>query len=185
MGDDAVGKTTLLYAWTNNKCVPDAEHFGSYAPEIKTPDGQICSLSIIDTAGTEEYNRLRPLAYPDTGVVLVCFSTVVPESLENVSKKWVPEIQQHCPGTPFLLVGTQIDLKEDRATIDKLADKNQKPISSEEGLDAAKQVGAEKYAECSSLTMEGVKDLFDQAILQALKKQGEKSEKKMKNCAIS
>ena len=69
----------------------------------------------------------------NTDVVLVCFSTVVPESLENVSKKWVPEIQQHCPGTPFLLVGTQIDLKEDRATIDKLADKDQKPISCEEG----------------------------------------------------
>ena len=164
MGDDAVGKTTVLWTWTNNKFVPDAEHFGSYAPEIKTPDGQICSLSIIDTAGTEEYDRLRPLAYPDTDVVLVCFSTVVPESLENVSKKWVPEIQQHCPGTPFLLVGTQIE--EDRATIDKLADKNQKPISSEEGLEAAKQVGAGKYAECSSLTMEGIKDLFDQAILE-------------------
>ena len=150
-----------------------------------TPDGQICNLSIIDTACSQYYDSVRLLAYPVTDVVLVCFSTVVPESLENVSKKWVPEIQQHCPGTPFLLVGTQIDLKEDRATIDKLADKNQKPISSEEGLEAAKQVGAEKYVECSSLTMEGIKDLFDQAIIQALKKQGEKGEKKVKNCAIS
>ena len=52
VGDDAVGKTTLLYAWANNKFVLDAELFGSYAPEIKTPDGQICSLSIIDTAGS-------------------------------------------------------------------------------------------------------------------------------------
>ena len=138
-----------------------------------------------DTPGQDDFDTLRPLVYPNTDVFLVCFSTVVLESLENVSKKWVPEIQQHCPGTPFLLVGTQIDLKEDRATIDKLADKNQKPISSEEGLEAAKHVGAEKFAEFSSLTMEGIKDLFDQAILQALKKQGEKSEKKMKNCTIS
>ena len=98
-----------------------------------TPDGQICNLSIIDTACSQYYDSVRLLVYPVTDVFLVCFSTVVPESLENVSKKWVPEIQQHCPGTPFLLVGTQIDLKEDRATIDKLADKNQKPISSEEG----------------------------------------------------
>ena len=64
--------------------------------------------------------RLRPLSYPQTDVFLVCFSTVSPSSFENVKEKWVPEITHHCQKTPFLLVGTQIDLRDDAATIEKL-----------------------------------------------------------------
>ena len=99
------------------------------------------------------------------------------------SEKWIPDISLYCPGTPFLLVGTQIDLREDRATIDRLASKNQAPISSGVGLETAKKVGAVKYLECSSLTMEGVKNVVDQAILQALKR-AEESERKVKMCTI-
>ena len=107
-----------------------------------------------------------------------------PKSLESVSEKFIPEIIRYCPRTPFLLVGTQLDLKEDRATVDRLASKNQAPISSDVGLEIAKQVGASKYLECSSLTMEGVKTVIDQAIVEALKRD-ETSEKKMKTCTIS
>ena len=129
VGDDRVGKTTLNLACnemelgtrrtsliTRNEINPgplgDLYHTStrwSYGSNIKTvpPDGQICNLSIIDTACSQYYDSVRLLAYPVTDVFLVCFSTVVPESLKNVSKKWVPEIQQHCPGTPFLLVGTR------------------------------------------------------------------------------
>ena len=64
------------------------------------------------------------------------------------------------------------------------ASKNQAPISSGVGLEIAKQVGASKYLECSSLTMEGVKTVIDQAIVEALKRD-ETSEKKMKTCTIS
>ena len=81
-------------------------------------------------------------------------------------------------------MGTQIDLREDRATIDKLSSKNQAPISSGVGLKTAKKVGAAKYLECSSLTMEGVNDVIDQAILQAIKR-AEKSERKKKMCTLS
>jgi cell division control protein 42 len=45
---------------------------------------------------------------------------VSPSSFENVKEKWVPEITHHCQKTPFLLVGTQIDLRDDAATIEKL-----------------------------------------------------------------
>ena len=36
----------------------------------------------------EDYDRLRPLSYPQTDVFLVCFSVVSPTSLENVEFKW-------------------------------------------------------------------------------------------------
>ena len=148
----------------------------------KTPDGKPCSyhLQLWDTKGQEENDTLRPTSYPSTDVFFVCYSTVDPKSLERVSEKWIPEIIHHCPGTPFFLVGTQLDLKEDRATVDRLASKNQAPISSGVGLEIAKQVGASKYLECSSLTLEGVKNVIDQAL-----KRDDKHEKKTKRCMIS
>ena len=67
-----------------------------------------------NTAGQEEYDRLRPLTYPDTDIFLVCFSLISRASFENVAIKWVPEITHHyCPKTPFLLVGLKADLIEE------------------------------------------------------------------------
>jgi hypothetical protein len=70
-------------------------------------------ISRIWSAGQEDYDRLRPLSYPQTDVFLVCFSVTSPASFENVKEKWFPEVHHHCPGVPCLIVGTQIDLRED------------------------------------------------------------------------
>lgn len=196
--------------------------------------------------GQEDYDRLRPLSYPQTDVFLVCFSVVSPSSFENVKEKasgallcilatgvlphcweiwmlcfvvfviciilmysycmyycetilikscihcdacssshqivflvslvtlsshfrctcdavfwhllypgfmqWVPEITHHCPKTPFLLVGTQIDLRDDPSTIEKLAKNKQKPITPETAEKLARDLKAVKYVECSALT---------------------------------
>ena len=87
------------------------------------------TITIFYILGQEDYDRLRPLSYPQTDVFLVCFSVVSPSSFENVKEKWVPEISHHCQRTPFLLVGTQIDLRDDAATIEKLAKNKQKPLT--------------------------------------------------------
>ncbi|XP_010216806.1 PREDICTED: cell division control protein 42 homolog, partial [Tinamus guttatus] len=118
--------------------------------------------------GQEDYDRLRPLSYPQTDVFLVCFSVVSPSSFENVKEKWVPEITHHCPKTPFLLVGTQIDLRDDPSTIEKLAKNKQKPITPETAEKLARDLKAVKYVECSALTQKGLKNVFDEAILAAL-----------------
>ena len=77
-------------------------------------------MTLFDTAGQEDYDRLRPISYPDTNVFLVCFSVVRPTSFENVKEKWIPEIKHHCPKTPFLLVGTMLDCREDPEFISQL-----------------------------------------------------------------
>ena len=185
VGDTGVGKTTLIFANGQNKFVSEVYPLWDIQSIFaRTPDGKPYFYALWDTISHEDYDRLRPLQYPNTDVFLVCFSTVEPKSLENVSEKWIPEISRHCPGTLFFLVGTQIDLKEDRATMDRLASKNQAPINSGMGKETAKKVGAAKYLECSSLTMEGVRNVVDKAILEALKR-ADKSERKMKMCAIS
>ncbi|GLE02654.1 hypothetical protein PINS_up011495 [Pythium insidiosum] len=114
--------------------------------------------------GQEDYDRLRPLSYPQTDVFLICFSVVSRTSFENVKSKWLPEIRHHAPGVPFILVGTKLDLRDDDETLEKLREKKLTAISSEEGEALKNELGAFKYLECSALTQKGLKQVFDEAI---------------------
>lgn len=51
------------------------------------PTGKTVELALWDTAGQEEYDRLRPLSYPETDLIFVCFAIDCPNSLENVMDK--------------------------------------------------------------------------------------------------
>ena len=105
-------------------------------------------------------------------LMFVCFHCAFTNahalSLPPYSLQWVPEITHHCPKTPFLLVGTQIDLRDDAATIEKLSKVKQKPITVESAEKLARELRAVKYVECSALTQKGLKNVFDEAILAAL-----------------
>jgi cell division control protein 42 len=120
------------------------------------------TLGLFDTAGQEDYDRLRPLSYPQTDVFLVCFSVTSPASFENVREKWFPEVHHHCPGVPCLIVGTQVDLRDDPSVREKLAKQKMQPVSKEAGERMAKELGAVKYVECSALTQYKLKDVFDE-----------------------
>ena len=63
------------------------------------------TLGLFDTAGQEDYDRLRPLSYPQTDVFLICFNVTSPPSFENVKEKWFPEVRHHCPATACIIVG--------------------------------------------------------------------------------
>jgi cell division control protein 42 len=116
-----------------------------------------------DNAGQEDYDRLRPLSYPQTDVFLVCFSVTSPASFENVKEKWFPEVHHHCPGVPCLIVGTQVDLRDDPQVMEKLQRQKQRPVAPEQGERLARELGAVKYVECSALTQKGLKNVFDEA----------------------
>jgi cell division control protein 42 len=169
VGDGSVGKTCLLISYTTNKFpteyVPTV--FDNYAVTVMI-GGEPYTLGLFDTAGQEDYDRLRPLSYPQTDIFLICYSVVSPSSFENVYEKWLPEILKHCPITPYLLVATQVDLCEDVSTLKKLAKNKQKPITSEQGEKATKELKAMKYLEFSALTQKGLKNVFDEAIMASL-----------------
>lgn len=185
VGDGAVGKTCLLISYTTNKFpseyVPTV--FDNYAVTVmwvssmsspgltvKTDKqsrigDEPYTLGLFDTAGQEDYDRLRPLSYPQTDVFLVCFSVTSPASFENVREKWFPEVHHHCPGVPCLIVGTQTDLRDDPQVRDKLSKQKMQPVRKEDGERMAKDLGAVKYVECSALTQFKLKDVFDEVWL--------------------
>ena len=131
-----------------------------------------------DTAGQEDYDRLRPLSYPQTNVFLVCFSIISRSSYENVKTKWVPEIKHHCAEAPFIIVGTKADLRDDPEISSKVG----QMMGMEDGTKLAKEVGAVSYLECSALTQNGLKNVFDAAIRAALN--ADKPKKSGKGCQI-
>ncbi|CAG0898046.1 unnamed protein product [Darwinula stevensoni] len=133
-------------------------------------DENLVNLCIVDTHGQEYFDRLRLLVYPQTDVLLICFSLVGPWSFENIECKWYPEVRHHCPEAPIILVGTQLDLREDKEMTDKLKKRNTLPISYPQGLAMANKISAVKYLECSALTQEGLKKVFDEATRAGLRR---------------
>jgi len=140
--------------------------------------GDVYNLGLWDTAGQEEYNRLRPLSYPQTNVFLVCFSLVSSASLENVRAKWFPELQHHAKGVPFVLVGTKMDAREDAATLSALKAKGQEPVTAAQGEALAAELGAFKYIECSAMTQVNLSAVFTTAIMGAVDAQAKLAAKR-------
>ena len=166
VGDGAVGKTCLLISYANKKFpesyVPTV--FDNYVVNITAGTEQI-ELGLWDTAGQEEYDRLRPLSYANASVFLLCFSVVSPVSYENITAKWWPEIQHFCPEVPTILVGTKIDCRNDNDVVRKLTETTGKgPLSADQGHDLARKIKAIKYIECSAKTTENLKMVFDEAV---------------------
>lgn len=90
---------------------------------------------------------------------------VNPASYHNVQEEWVSEVKACMPHVPYVLIGTQIDLRDDPKTLSRLLYMKEKPITYEQGIKLAKQIGAQCYVECSALTQKGLKTVFDEAIL--------------------
>jgi Rho family protein len=141
--------------------------FENYVTQIQF-DGKLVELALWDTAGQEEYDRLRPLSYPESDVILIVFSIDFPVSLGNVQDKWYPEVAHFCEGTPLILVGTKTDLRRDEQTRRMLSAQGQVPVTPEQGGTVAREIGA-KYVECSAKTGSGVQDVFNLALRESMK----------------
>jgi small GTP-binding protein len=108
-------------------------------------EDQQINLQLWDTAGQEDYKKLRPLSYPQTDVFMICFSVVSPTSLENVRNMWVPEVKEHCPNVPMVIVGVKSDLRDVvAANQDEWKARGMEPVSQAQG-------GHEESRQCPRL----------------------------------
>jgi small GTP-binding protein len=149
VGDGAVGKTCLLITFATGhfpeEYVPTV--FENYCAKMVINDKPVY-LHLWDTAGQEDYDRLRPLSYPDSDIVLMCFSTTSKNSYESILEKWNPEVKHYLPTTPVILVGTKVDLRDSKAE-DPNAETTEY-VTKEEGDQLAGEIKALAYMETSA-----------------------------------
>ncbi len=188
VGDGAVGKTCMLISYATDRFpqeyIPTV--FDNYVVTLRIGDDAY-TLGLFDTAGQEDYDNLRHLSYPNTDVFIVCFSVVNPNSMENVRQKWASEVKKYYKA-PILLVGTQTDLRENTTVRERLAKAKQRPSTREQGERMAREIKAFKYMECSAMTQDGLKDVFDEAIIASLEPPDERDNRALelakKCCSI-
>jgi len=156
VGDGAVGKTSLLISYTSNVYPEDyiPTVFDNYAANLMVDDKPV-TLGLWDTAGQGDYDRMRPLCYPDTDVFLICFGLNSRASFENVKSKWHKEILSHEAKAKIILIGNKCDLRKSANTVDLVA--------KDEALRLCDQLGIQSYYECSAKSQEGMKEVFEAA----------------------
>ncbi|KAI0915215.1 hypothetical protein AcV7_008410 [Taiwanofungus camphoratus] len=110
-------------------------------------------------SGQEEYERLRPMSYSKSHVILIAFAIDTPDSLDNVTVKWIEEVRSICGTTiPVILVGCKSDLRPPEGAASSRAF-----VSRADAERVAQAIGARAYKECSALKIEGVDDVFEAA----------------------
>ncbi|KAH8831881.1 P-loop containing nucleoside triphosphate hydrolase protein [Flagelloscypha sp. PMI_526] len=136
-------------------------------------DNEYVSLQLWERTSST-YDRLTYLAHPGAQVYVLCISIV--DALRKCCLDLTffslgsvfPEIRHFSPNIPILLVGTKIDLEDDEAALERLRHSHQGPLSCEQGIGLASHLGLMGYLECSALTKEGVREVFEQSVKLAI-----------------
>ncbi|XP_023161798.1 ras-like GTP-binding protein RhoL isoform X1 [Drosophila hydei] len=164
VGDGMVGKTCLLITYTQNEFpeeyIPTV--FDNHACNITVDDNEY-NLTLWDTAGQEDYERLRPLSYPNTNCFLLCYSISSRTSFENIKSKWWPEIRHFGTNVPVVLVGTKLDLR---------IPNSEKFVTTQEGRRLRKEIHAHSLVECSAKKKLNLEQVFEEAVRAVEKKPG-------------
>ncbi|KAF2073597.1 hypothetical protein CYY_005086 [Polysphondylium violaceum] len=163
VGNGKVGKTTLLSTVIQNSH-PEYLHNinkGYDTTKVCKEDGQEYNINLKVLWDGDTY--FRPNFYSQAEVVMICYSVVNPDSFNSVLSFWYMDIKKHLgviTKVPVILCGTKIDLREDKETLTELKLKDQLPITSDQGEDLRKKIRADVFCEVSSITLQGLNDLF-------------------------
>lgn len=180
----------ILSLFPNNRRCVQLTRFDNLAKSVRV-DGMKFSLTLWDTAGQEEYERLRPLSYPkvwfiyftktsllpasslpkstlglkfvlQTDCFLLCFAIDNPASFANVELKWIGELKHHCPQAAILLIGTKSDLRSEKSP--------NVCITLAEARRLKSKIKANAYIECSAKTQHNLHETFEEAVRAVMKK---------------
>ncbi|CAF1116042.1 unnamed protein product [Adineta steineri] len=171
VGDAMCGKTCLLFTFKDDQFVSTSgiTMLNKYQKNVQI-DEKIIDFTFYDITGIEHYENFRALSYPDTNIILICFSVDNPVSVTSITDRWIQEVRYFCNQCPVILVACKKDLRTDPHVIARLKQEGEKPVTTDIGGQLAIQIKADAYMECSAKTREGIQDLFVHAARLSLKK---------------
>lgn len=187
VGDDGCDKTCLLVTFAKGVIGPDQFYPTVFESDVKDVviSGKQVELFLVDTSGEEDYVALRRQDYERVDVLVICFALDNRQTFDNATELWTREVKDLCPGVPFLLVGHR---RQDAARYSsgEVGDEDGArscpfdPVSPAAAKQAAKNIGAAGYFECSPSDVNSVKNMFQEAARIAL----QESKKRSPCCCI-
>merc|ERR1711970_800759 len=141
VGDSKVGKTALINRFCHDVFIENyaATSFNRYISDSLVANKRV-RYTIWDTAGVMETNTTRTLVFREADVFLLCYRISDPSSLFSAINHWVPELRNHAPSTPILLVGCASDERNGTGRTGAI-------VSSQQALAMSQQVEAVMYVE--------------------------------------
>jgi small GTP-binding protein len=155
VGDGAVGKTSLLMV-LNGKPFPERyvpTIFENYTQSVDIL-GVPYKLRIWDTAGQDEYDRLRPLSYSGANAILLCFALDSKQSFGNLTERWIAEVKHYCKDAKIIVIGTKADLRQAG---------NPNHVTDDEARQFLAQQHCDAFIPCSPKSGEGLDQVFPAA----------------------
>ncbi|XP_059615074.1 ras-like GTP-binding protein RhoL [Phlebotomus argentipes] len=153
VGDGQVGKTSLLFAYTDGAFKETYEATIYEKEEFNlTLDGMLYCVKLYDTAGQEEYDKIRQAFYKQADAFLLCYSILERTSFDNIELKWIPELRRTRPNVPIVLVGTKKDLRSAHS------------VSTREGEALRKRINANTFIESSAKNQTNVQLAIHEAV---------------------
>jgi GTPase SAR1 family protein len=157
--------------------------------------GEKIELVVVEVAGRIDYAQFRNCAYHKMDLVIMCYSADSPTSLAAIKTHWLPELMKVSPKVPYILVGTKKDIREEfvydvelsrraqlnaakkestdgchnlQSTVDQ--ELRERFVTTRQGKEAAEEMGAKDFIECSAMYRDGTRDVFETAAKLALRR---------------
>ena len=158
LGNSGVGKTAIITRYCKELFSNDMDptigvNFQAKFIEV---NGKTIKLAIWDTAGQEKFRTITRQFYRKVDGVVLVYDIADRQSLEDLEKIWIPELNSNVQGCQMMLVGNKLDLKDDPELKDKIVPK-------EDGENVARKY-ATLFVEASAKNSEGVKNLFEELV---------------------
>ena len=155
VGDGAVGKTCMLLVFKGDPYPEDYEPtiFENHH-EMRTLEGKQYCLHLWDTAGQDEYDRLRPLSYSGANAILLCFALDSKQSFVNLSERWFGEVKHYCKDAKIIVIGTKSDLRQAG---------NSNHVTDDEARAFVSENKCDSFIPCSPKTGDGVQNVVPAA----------------------
>ncbi|XP_068212725.1 ras-like GTP-binding protein rhoA [Palaemon carinicauda] len=186
VGERRSGKTHLLFTLTEKTPVRNFSEivYSFKSISVKSADGKQLEIAFFSTDDKEDFDSFSPILYPESDLILACYSIVNPDSFWSIPDRWIPEVRLYLPKVPILLVGCCKEQRTDPKILQKLKERDQEPILYEEGCQMAQSIGAVGYLECSPTTADGVPELLEAISKEALRFVEKKMRGRRSSCVI-